>query len=235
MPWGRVGKARAHRVHANAASLQVHRPCPRERTDRGFGGAINTPVGQPFTGDDGRIQDDRGTLRHQRKRLLHREKHALHVAVKERVVILRSYLAQGGDRRDAGIRKHNIEPALLPLDMCEQAIKVAKVRHVSLYAGYISSDLLYRRGQFGITTPRDEDMRAFAHKPLRRRKANAAIATGNECDFSLKPVHVFDSSDKNCQIARTTLPKGRASTRSRRASAWCNGAPVVDDLAYVGA
>src|SRR6266481_4593683 len=38
-----------------------------------------------------------------------------------------------------------------------------------------------------------------------------------------------------CQIVRTTLPKGRPSTRSRRASAWCNGARLVDDLAYVGA
>src|SRR6267378_5845944 len=122
VPWGRVGKARAHRVHANAASLQIHCPYPCERTDRGFGGAINTPVGQPFTGDDGRIQDDRGTIRQERKRLLHREQEALHIDVEERVVILRSYLAQGGDRRDAGIRKHNIEPALLPLDLCEQAI-----------------------------------------------------------------------------------------------------------------
>ena len=77
---GACRKARAHRVHANAASLQVRCPCPRERTDRGFGGAINTPVGQPFTGDDGRIQDDRGTIRHQRKRLLDREKEALHIA-----------------------------------------------------------------------------------------------------------------------------------------------------------
>ena len=60
----RVGGTGAHRVHANAASLQIHCPCPCERTDRGFGGAINTPVGQPFTGDDGRIQDDRRTVRH---------------------------------------------------------------------------------------------------------------------------------------------------------------------------
>jgi len=48
---GRVRKARAHRVHANAASLKstVHVRA-NERT--AACGAINTPVGQPFTGDD---------------------------------------------------------------------------------------------------------------------------------------------------------------------------------------
>jgi hypothetical protein len=47
--------------------------------------------------------------------------------------------------RNTGVREHNIELVLLPLDLCEQAIKIAKVRHVSLYARYISPDLLYRR------------------------------------------------------------------------------------------
>jgi hypothetical protein len=56
-----------------------------------------------------------------------------------------SYLAEGGILRSTGIREHNIELALLPLDLCEEAIKIAKVRHVSLHAGDISSDLLYRR------------------------------------------------------------------------------------------
>src|SRR6267143_1248169 len=33
------------------------------------------------------------------------------------------------------------ELALLSLDLCEEAIQITEVRHVSLYAGYISSDL----------------------------------------------------------------------------------------------
>ena len=66
-----------------------------------------------------------------------------------------------------------------------------KNRHVALYAGYISSDLLYRRSQLRITAPRYEDVRAFVHKLLRRRKADAAIATRNECNFSFKLTHVF--------------------------------------------
>jgi hypothetical protein len=60
-----------------------------------------------------------------------------------------------------------------------------------LYAGYISFDLLYRRSQLRITAPRYEDVRAFVHKLLRRRKADAAIATRNECNFSFKLTHVI--------------------------------------------
>src|SRR5258706_9424520 len=57
-PWGRVDITWAHRVHADAALLQVYCPCARERTNRGFGGAINTPLGRGrFTGGRGRVQD----------------------------------------------------------------------------------------------------------------------------------------------------------------------------------
>jgi hypothetical protein len=35
-----------------------------------------------------------------------------------------------------------ISLAFLPLDLREEAIQIAEVRHVSLYAGHISSDLL---------------------------------------------------------------------------------------------
>jgi hypothetical protein len=52
-------------------------------------------------------------------------------------------------------------------------------------------DLLDRRSQLLITTPRYEDVRSFVHKLLRRRQANAAIATSNECSFSFKLTHVF--------------------------------------------
>jgi hypothetical protein len=71
----------------------------------------------------------------------------------------------------------------------EEAIKIAKFRHVALYAGYISSDLLYRRSQLRISASRYEDVRAFVHKLLRCRKANAATATRNESNFSFKLLH----------------------------------------------
>src|SRR5262245_21821169 len=80
----------------------------------------------------------------QRQRLLHREQHALHVDLEDRVVELLGDRAQGRQLRDAGIGEDDVEPALLPLDLCEEAIEVAEVRHVSLDAGHIASDLLNR-------------------------------------------------------------------------------------------
>jgi hypothetical protein len=70
--------------------------------------------------------------------------------------------------------------------LSEEPIQITKVRHVSWYACDISSDLSYRRRQLRFTAPRDEDVRAFVHKLLRRRKTDAAIATGYECNFSFK-------------------------------------------------
>src|SRR5204863_1138607 len=121
----------------NAPILQVHGPCPRERTHGGLCGAVHTIRREPFTADNGRIQDDRGTVRHQRQRLLHREKEALHIDVEDRVVELFGYRSEVGIPRYAGIREHDIELALLPLDLREEAIEIAKVRHVSAYAGHI--------------------------------------------------------------------------------------------------
>src|SRR5437016_2620367 len=108
--------------------------------------------------------------------------------------MLLSDLAQRSELRPSGIGEHNIELALLPLDLREEPIKIAKVRRVPLYGGYIFSDLLYRRSQLLLTAPRYEDVRALVHKLLRRRKANAAIATGNECNFSFKLTHVSPHS-----------------------------------------
>jgi hypothetical protein len=138
-----------------------------------------------------RVQDDGSAIRYERKRLLHREQEAFDVDVEDRVVELLGYLAEGGIFRNTGIGEHNIELALLAFDLREQAIEIAKVRHVSLHAGYVSSDLLDRRGQLSIAASRDEDVRAFLHKLLRRRKADAAIAAGDECNFSFELAHGF--------------------------------------------
>src|SRR5437870_2083546 len=127
----------------------------------------------------------------QRKRLSHREKHAFHVAVEQRVVVLLGNAVQGSELRAAGIGEHDIELALLALDLGEQPIEIAEVRHVSSYAGDISSDFLYRPSQLRLTAPRDEDVGAFVHELLRRRQANTAVATGHECDLSIELTHVW--------------------------------------------
>ena len=42
-----------------------------------------------------------------------------------------------------------------------------------------------------LTAARYEDVGAFAHKLLSRGKADAAVATSYECNFSFKFVHIF--------------------------------------------
>ena len=42
-------------------------------------------------------------------------------------------LAEGGKRRHTGIREHHIEPALLPLDVREEAIEMAQRAEVIVY------------------------------------------------------------------------------------------------------
>src|SRR5262245_35288492 len=106
----------------------------------------------------------------------------LHVDAEDRVVQLLGDRAQGRKLHDAGIGEDKVEPALLPRDLCEEAIEVAEVRHVSLDAGHIASDLLDRRRRLGLTAPGDEDVGAFLHEPLRRRETDAAVATRDECD-----------------------------------------------------
>src|SRR5262245_18840408 len=111
--------------------------------------------------------------------------------VEERIIVLLSNLAERGKLRDAGVGEDDVEPALLALDLGEEAIEVAEVRHVSPDAGHISSDLLDRRRRLRLTAPGDEDVGAFLHELLRRRETDAAVATRDECDFSFKLAHVF--------------------------------------------
>ncbi len=88
--------------------------------------------GNPLLPTMGRIQDDRGAIRQQRQRLLHRKQEAFDIDVEDRVIELFGDLAEGGILRNTSIREENIELALLPFDLCEEAIKIAQVRDVSL-------------------------------------------------------------------------------------------------------
>src|SRR5207245_8705696 len=121
---GRIGRARADRVDANVAVLQVRCPRPCERTHGGLGGAVHTVRRESLAADDGRVQDDRGTIRQQRQRLLHGEQDAPYVDVEDRVVELFTDRPQGAIPRNAGIREHDDDPALPPLYLRKQATEL---------------------------------------------------------------------------------------------------------------
>jgi hypothetical protein len=79
-----------------------------------------------------------------------------------------------------------------------------------LYAGHIFFDLLDRRRQLRLTAPRDEDVRAFVDKLLRRGQANAASATSNEGNFSFQLVHIFFSSHQSLSDCEDDPAEGAA-------------------------
>src|SRR4029077_5568053 len=107
------------------------------------------------------------------------------------MIVLLSYFAKASIRCDPGIREHDVESALLLLNLREEAIEIVEIRHVSLHGTHIFSDLFYRRSQLLFAPPRYKHVGAFVHKLLGRRKANAAIATSNKRNFSFKFTRVF--------------------------------------------
>ena len=62
-------------------------------------------------------------------------------------------LTKRGIFRDTSIREHDIELALLVLDLGDEAIEIAKVRHVPPYSGHICSDPLTAAASSGSRRP----------------------------------------------------------------------------------
>jgi hypothetical protein len=126
-----------------------------------------------------------------------------------RVIVLLSYRAEGGRRRSTGMRAHTIEPAILPLDLCEEALKIAKVRHVALTAAANSGS---RRPVMKTYAPSFTNCCAVARPMPLLPPVMRAIFPSSLFLYSSPLITA-------CQMVRTTLPKGRPSTRYRSASA----------------
>jgi len=91
----RVDGARAYRVHANAALLQIRRPSPRKGAHGGFGRAVNAVRRQPFAADDGCIEDDGSAIRQLGRCFLHCEQKTFDIYVEGRIV---EFLGYAGTR-----------------------------------------------------------------------------------------------------------------------------------------
>ena len=76
----------------------------------------------------------------------------------------------------------------------EEPIEIVEIRRVSLNRGNIFSHLLDRRVQFRLTTPGDKDVGTLIYKPLRRSKADAAVATGDKRNLSIELTELFPVS-----------------------------------------
>src|SRR5258705_2143097 len=156
-----------------------------------LGRRVDAVCRQAFAACHRRTENDGCAVGQQRQSLLNRKKHALYIGVEHRIEKLFADSAQDGIADNAGIRKHNIELALLMLDLSKEAFDVGDVRHVSLHAGDISSDFLDSCGQFRTAAPGDKHVGAFVDKLLRGRKTDPAVAARNERDFSVKLAHLF--------------------------------------------
>src|SRR5215471_15697375 len=92
--------------------------------------------------------------------------------------------------QEPGVGEHNVEPILLALDPIEEAIKICKIRHISLNCGYVVPNFLHGRGQLLFPPPGNKYICAFAYEPLCRSKTDSAVAAGNQCNPSFKVPHM---------------------------------------------
>jgi len=73
----------------------------------------------------------------------------------------------------------------------KHTIEIVKLHHVVLHSGNIFADLFCRCGQLRLTASSDEDVGAFFDKFLGRGKADTAIATCDERNFSYKLMRIL--------------------------------------------
>src|SRR4029077_19906224 len=146
----RVDRTGTYRVDANVAILQVRGPRARERTQRGFRRAVNAIRGKPFASHDGRVQDDRAAVRYQWKRFLHREQQPFHIGAEDRVEMLLGDRAERRVRGYTRIREHDVELALLALDLRKEPVEIGELCDVTLHAGDIFADVLQSCSQLRV-------------------------------------------------------------------------------------
>src|SRR5262249_43062302 len=89
-------------------------------------------------------------------------------------------------RRDAGVGEQYVQVALLLLHRGEQLVEVREVRDVAPHAGDVPADLPDRLIEFRLAASGDEDVGALGDEPAGGGQADAAVAPGDDRDFTFQ-------------------------------------------------
>jgi hypothetical protein len=188
---GGVDRSGAYNVDADAACLQICGPCAGKGPDRGLGCRVDAVGGETFAANDGAIENDGGAVGKQRKRLFDGKQEAFYVAGEDGVEVIFIDGFEGKVCEDARVGEDNIEPALFLFNLSKEAVQVLQIRHVTLNGAYVRTDLFDGLVEFGLIAAGDEDVGSFADEVFRRGETDAAVAAGNQCNFSVKFLHIF--------------------------------------------
>ena len=121
----------------------------------------------------------------QRQRLLHSEEQPFDVAVERVIKVFLSDCAKRSEFAAAGIRKDDVDAALLLLHNRVQPIKIREIRDIALNPCDVLADLLHRRIEFALTATGDKNICALCDESLCRGETDTAIPAGDDCNFSL--------------------------------------------------
>ena len=181
--WGFDG-AGADDVDANFPVFEVGGPSTREGADGGFGGAIDGERRDTFGAGDGAINYDGAAIAQERQGLLDGEEDAFYVDAEFFVELGFGDGGEGSEAAASGVGENNVEMAFLFFDGGEDAVEVGELGDVALDGGDVFADLFYGGVEFGLAASGDEDVGAFGDEFFGGGEADAAIAAGDECDFS---------------------------------------------------
>ncbi|KAG9563956.1 hypothetical protein KCV01_g20631, partial [Aureobasidium melanogenum] len=188
----RLGTARSHDVHADAAFDQVGGPGSRERALGGLGRVVEGLASESLASRDRAVQHDRAPRCQQGQGLLHGEQQAAHVEAEQAIEGLLVDIAQGPGRHLGGARvgEHYVEPAVVLPDAVVEAIQVVEPGCIALDAHGTVPDLAHRFVETILAPAGDVNMRALGGKALGGGEADAFAAAGDRHDLVLEsPCH----------------------------------------------
>ena len=86
----------------------------------------------------------------------------------------------------ARVHHEDVQAALFPEDRCEQPVQVGAAGDITGDGGQTVADQRFGLVQLALSTPGDEDVRAFVDEPLRGRQSDTAAAAGDHGDLAIQ-------------------------------------------------